>query len=372
MRTATVESPVANGRHSGPHTRSRPWPLEIDGRLPGRACVALPSLLLLLVFTSLARAADPPGKPYVLGIEGDSTVTFVPQANLPPVTIDYKAEVAYFVNTRTGEEAQAKAESVAQRRTAKKGSAKTKARAKAVETPEEKVESTVELAIHGSETVFRQNGQAVLESRISRRGFEGRLRPDAPALSVSAAEAPPQLQDVLRAFDTTSAYLIIGEGSRVLGRKVRTDTPFHAVTETLLSIHTPIPKDAAFWEAPTQLAMGQGQTAKGKLRFEKQKGDLAATGGLVKVKVTGTLKAEGVVVGRLVKDGRYKVVGDQSYDPTTGEWTGATWNVTVSNELANAGGVTVAHASGHMKVETKPGEKAAATRGADAERQQIP
>ena len=58
------------------------------------------------------------------------------------------------------------------------------------------------------------------------------------------------------------------------------------MVETLLSIHTPIPTDVAFWEAPTQLAMGQGQTAKGSLRFEKEKG--SAPRGLVKVKVSGS------------------------------------------------------------------------------------
>ena len=43
--------------------------------------------------------------------------------------------------------------------------------------------------------------------------------------------------------------------------------------ETILSIHTPIPRDVNSWEAPTQLAMGHGQTAKGMLRFEKIKKD---------------------------------------------------------------------------------------------------
>ena len=57
----------------------------------------------------------------------------------------------------------------------------------------------------------------------------------------------------------------------VLRRQVHLQGPLHAITETLLSIHTPIPTDVAFWEAPTQLAMGHNQTAKGMLRFEKDK-----------------------------------------------------------------------------------------------------
>ena len=129
--------------------------------------------------------------------------------------------------------------------------------------------------------------------------------------------------------------------------------PLHAITETLLSIHTPIPTDSAFWEAPTQLAMGHNQTAKGMLRFEKDKGSVASPGGLVRVKVSGVLKAEGAIVGNFIKDGRYTVSGEQHYDPKSREWTSAKWNVDVANDLANAAGVTVAHANGKMVVESK-------------------
>ncbi len=46
------------------------------------------------------------------------------------------------------------------------------------------------------------------------------------------------------------------------------------------------------------------------LRFENQKGNVAKTGGLVTVKVSGMFKAEGFIVRNLIKDGTYTVTGE--------------------------------------------------------------
>ncbi len=146
---------------------------------------------------------------------------------------------------------------------------------------------------------------------------------------------------------------MLDDRARVLRRQVHLQGPLHAITETLLSIQTPIPTDVAFWEAPTQLAMGQNQTAKGMLRFEKDKSSAALPGGLVRVKVSGVLKAEGAIVRNFIKDGTYKVTGLQQYDPKSREWKTATWSVEVATDLANADGVTVAHANGKMVVDSK-------------------
>ena len=216
-----------------------------------------------------------------------------------------------------------------------------------------KAASAIDITLHSTEMRLRQNDQVVVESRISRSRFQGRLRPDAPVLSVSYKEAPPALELLLKKFDTPAASVLLDDRSRAVRRVVRFDGPLHAIVETLLSIHTPIPKEMAFWEAPTQLAMGHGQTAKGILRFEKDKESVAKTGGLVKVRLSGKLRAEGAMVGNLIKDGTYTVTGDQQYDPHTREWKSARWSVAINNELANAAGFTVARATGHMVVESK-------------------
>jgi hypothetical protein len=301
---------------------------------------------------SPSTAALPPGRQYVLTIDGENTVTFIPQTGLTPHKIDYRARVEYIVNNRTGEDAAGKGDGTTKKKAVRKSTVAAKSKRKEGDQPASKVASSVELSIHASEMRVRQNGQPVVESRISRTRFQGRIQPEAPVISVSASEAPPRLQELLKTFDTPAASLLLNENSQVVDRRVRSDGPQRALIETLLSIHTPIPSDVAFWEAPTQLAMGHGQTAKGKLRFEKQKESLGETGGLVKVKITGDLKAEGIVVGRLIKDGTYSVTGEQTYDTSTHEWTSAHWSVDINNELANPGGRSVAHARGTMLVES--------------------
>lgn len=318
---------------------------------------------LLVISTMVIAAASasagggelPPGRQHVLSIEGESTVMFVRQANLASFKIDYHARVEYIVNTRTGDEA------LATKKTGGKSAVTAKNKRKAGDATAAKAVAAVNLAIHSSEMKFNQNGQTVVESRMSRSCFEGRLQPDAPVVSFSSKNAPPRLYELMKTFDTTAASLLLDDSSKVVQRKVRDELPQGPLIETLLSIHTPIPRDAAFWTAPTQLAMGHGQTAKGTLRFDKNKESLAASGGLVKVKVSGVLKAEGVVAERFIKEGRYTVTGEQTYDPSSREWRSARWSVAVDNELANPAGLTVAHAQGTMIVESKLASESSST-----------
>ena len=316
-------------------------------------------------------AAPVKARQHVLSIAGDNNITFRAEAGLDPAKVEYRARIEYLVKTRNGQEVEADAASASKKKTRSKASrtAKKIKKAAADDEPAPKVASAVDIAIHAAEMDFLQNGQTVVQSRISRARFQGRFMPDAPVLSVSFREAPPPLQDLLKRFDVTAASVLLDDRARVLSRQVNLQGPLHAITETLLSIHTPIPTDAAFWEAPTQLAMGHNQTAKGMLRFEKDKGSIALAGGLVRVKVSGVLKAEGAVVGNFIKDGRYTVSGEQHYDPKSREWKKAQWTVDVSNDLANAAGVTVAHASGKMVVESKMlGDTATAGEQKDADR----
>ncbi len=301
------------------------------------------------------KAAPTKPRQHVLTIEGENNVTFVPRAGLDPASVEYRARIEYLVKTRSGQEVEAEAKAASKKKTRSKPArtAKKSKKTDADDEPPASVASAVDIAIHAAEMDFLQNGQTVVQSRMTRAGFQGRLMPEAPVLSVDYRSAPPMLQDLLKRFDVTAASVLLDDRARVLSRQVRLQGSLHAITETLLSIHTPIPTDAAFWEAPTQLAMGHNQTAKGILRFEKDKASTALPGGLVRVKVSGLLKAEGAIVGNFIKDGRYAVTGEQHYDPKSREWRTANWSVDVTSDLANAVGVTVAHAKGKMVVDSK-------------------
>lgn len=314
----------------------------------------------LVIAAALVAAGAPPadprrpqGRQHLLTIQGESTVTFVPQVGLNTYRIEYQARIEYLVNTRNSGAAGIAAESgVKESPEHKTGSAPGRTKKKGSKAAP-KVASAVDVALHSTEMKLSQNGQVVMESRISRTRFQGRLQPGAPVLTVSYREAPPALELLLKKFDTPAASVLLDERARVVRRVVRLEGPLHAIVETLLSIHTPIPTDMAFWEAPTQLAMGHGQTAKGVLRFQKEKDSVAKTGSLVKVRVSGKLRAEGTVAGNLIRAGFYTVTGEQDYDPRTREWKSARWSVAINNDLATAAGFTVGQAEGHMVVETK-------------------
>ncbi len=316
-------------------------------------CLLIPAAGILEAGARPEAGSLPPGRQYRLSIEGDNTVTFLPQVGLDPLRIDYLARVEYLVNARS-RVGEAEGEGDVKKKAGRKGvGAVDKGRKKGGDNATSRAASAVDVAIHASEMTFRQAGQVMVESRINRSRFQGRIRPDAPIVNVSYRDAPPALQELLRTFDTTAASVLLDDRSHVLARRIRSEGPLHAVIETLLSIHTPIPSDVGAWEAPTQLAMGHGQTARGILRFEKSKDRTADGGGLIQVKVSGVLKAEGSVVGNFIKDGTYTVTGEQSYDPRSRQWKSARWSVVVASELANAAGITLAHARGNMLVQTR-------------------
>ncbi len=317
-------------------------------------CLLIGSIVVVAGGAQPEPTTPAPPRRHVLTIEGENIVTFLPVVGLRPSQVEYQARIEYLVKTRTRLDDEATSENTSKKKTRSKAKRPAdKTRKQRNDAASALVASAVDVAIHGTEMEFRQNGQVVVQSRISRARFQGRFLPTNPVLSVSYRDAPPALQELLKRFDSTAASVFLDDRANVVRRVVRIEGPLHAVTETILSIHTPIPTDAAFWEAPTQLAMGHGQTAKGMLRFQKEKGSITQPGGLVKVKVSGVLKAEGAIVGNLIKDGTYTVDGEQNYDPQSREWKSARWSVDVANELANAAGVTVAHAQGKMLVESK-------------------
>jgi hypothetical protein len=316
------------------------------------------ALALVFSATALARLVPPPippGRQHRLTIEGENTVNFLPRAGLPPVKVDYRARIEYIVDTRLAKEPRAQAEEGPVPRKARPRSTGSSARSRAKdgEGAASKATGAVDLSLHSSEMTFRQDGRTVLESRMTRSRFQGRLQPDAPVLSVPSKDAPPQLQERLKNFDAIAASLLFDDDLKVIHRRYRVEGPQRAIIETILSMHAPIPRGGDSWEAPTQLAMGHGQTARGRLRFEKDTEGVAGAGDIVKVKVSGVLKAEGIVAGNFIKDGTYTVTGEQSYDTHTREWTSVRWSVAVANELANQAGLTVAQARGTMLVESR-------------------
>ena len=138
-----------------------------------------------------------------------------------------------------------------------------------------------------------------------------------------------------------------------LRRQVRLQGPLHAITETILSIHTPDPHRRRLLGSTHAARDGPESNRQGDAPVRERQGKRRLARRPDPRKVSGVLKAEGAIVGNFVKDGRYTVTGEQHYDPRSREWKKASWSVDVANELANAAGVTVANAKGKMTVDSK-------------------
>src|SRR5947209_7887398 len=126
----------------------------------------------------------PPGRQYLLTIEGENTVTFLPQLGLPPGKIEYQARIEYIVDTRYGKETRPSSEpeddiegddppvEKAVAKTTKARSSSKSARAKKGANPALKASGAVDLSLHSSEMSFKQNGQPILERKITRNAFQ--------------------------------------------------------------------------------------------------------------------------------------------------------------------------------------------------------
>ena len=305
----------------------------------------LPVALICLAAASMAPGAEvPPGRQHRLTMQGETVVTFVPQAKLPAIRAEYKAIVEYVVDTRRLKPARA-AEG-----------------AKGKGPPARAAVGAVDIALHSTEVAHRRGDEPAVMAKVSRSRFQGRLQANGPTVDVAAKQAPAAIMDVLKRYDVVAATMLVDDRNKVVDLRIKADGAQRALVETLVSIHAPVPEGLDAWEAPSRLAMGQGQTARGTLRCTRLGGS-----GPSRVKVEGVLKGEGVVAGNLIKDGTYTVEGEQTYDPKAREWVAARWTVRVDNELADAAGQTVARARGTMVVESavagaRPAEGPATTR----------
>ena len=149
------------------------------------------------------KTAPVPARQHLLTIEGENDITFAPAAGLNSSKLEYRARIEYVVKTRTGDELEGDAGTTSKKKTKSKAT-RTARKAKKAEVDDEPpptVASAVDIAIHAAEMDFLQNGQTVVQSRISRSRFQGRFSPDAglePRLSGSTPSAPGSAETLRR------------------------------------------------------------------------------------------------------------------------------------------------------------------------------
>jgi hypothetical protein len=103
------------------------------------------------------------------------------------------------------------------------------------------------------------------------------------------------------------------------------------VIANALLFHGPYYPDKDEWQADAEISMGKGGYAKGKLTYKKVPG----TKGAPTYKVSGTLSNDAVAIPGSpvsIKDAKYVVSGEQTFDPAQKEWTAGKLSIEVSSQ----------------------------------------
>ncbi len=199
-------------------------------------------------------------------------------------------------------------------------------------------ENREEISIHSEAMTEKQKGQLVQQTLMSRNLFRGSPARGVPATEILFDNAPLPLQQALLSYDTPILLITHDATGKETARKslARGQLRQHLteLAETILSIHAPFPESEATWNVPAKLALATGNAATGILTFEKAGPPSAATAP-VKVKVSGELNAAGTIGQAKVKNGRYVIQGEQTYDPIGNAWKAARWQIALTMELTD-------------------------------------
>jgi hypothetical protein len=182
------------------------------------------------------------------------------------------------------------------------------------------------------------DGQSRVNTSMSRAKFES-VEQGKPNV-IAVENAPEDLKKLLQdSFDVPVCKVEVDENGREVKRTVVAGPGAKALLENgmianALLFHPPFRRDQAEWQADSEISMGNGGYAKGKLTYKRTAG---GKGGQA-VKVSGTLTNAGFKqpgTGLTVKNAKYVVSGGQTYDPAQQEWVAGKVTIDVSFEMAD-------------------------------------
>jgi hypothetical protein len=209
-----------------------------------------------------------------------------------------------------------------------------------------------EVAIRELALTVSSEGKTISDVSLSRREASFK-QGDQRADKLTYDRAPKELKATLDQFDKPMARYRAGGGADETAREllVPESSSFveNGIVDNTRLFHPPYPADRSAWEAPARLSMGEGQFAAGTLHYEKAG---AGPGGAERVKVSGELKPQ-IKPGGDIRDGSYKVSGEQFYDPGRGVWASGRLTIDVTLELQSEGHAT-GTASGTMELNLEP------------------
>ncbi len=204
-----------------------------------------------------------------------------------------------------------------------------------------------DLSFDSMSVMALNNGKEMMKTEMSKARFSMSEAGGKP-VEVLFADAPAELKASMtdgfgvpvftRHFDASGAQV----STQTTAKAGASDLVENGIIVNGLLFH-PLPGAGHSWEADTQMSMGNGGYAKGKLTYKKVAG--------TKYAVSGTLtnahhQKEGNPVA--VDKTKYVVTGEQSYDEASKSWTSGKFKIDVNFEM-NAAGKLVGKASGTME-----------------------
>ena len=153
---------------------------------------------------------------------------------------------------------------------------------------------------------------------------------------VSYDAAPDALKKMLRdSFDVPVYKLQVDQNTKELKRTVvagegAKDLIANGLVANALLFHPPFYRDQEKWTADSEVTMGNGGFARGRLQYQKVSSGPA---GIV-FKVSGTLANESFQMPPVtIKNATYVVNGEETYDPRQREWVAGKMTMDITYKL---------------------------------------
>jgi hypothetical protein len=182
---------------------------------------------------------------------------------------------------------------------------------------------------------LKMGGRAPANTEMSRQKFVQIA--DGRRTEFTFADAPARLQALLKdSFDVPIIELQVDDAGGEISRKITTEPGARDILDdgilfNSLLFHPRTPPAETEWQADREMSMGNGTFVSGKLTFKKisdRPGSVFAVSGIL---VNDRIQRPGTPI--VMKDVRYVVTGEQTYDAAKKEWSSGNLKIEVSYAL---------------------------------------
>jgi hypothetical protein len=200
---------------------------------------------------------------------------------------------------------------------------------KAVETAVDRFSLTK--AVNGRETDFTEMNRGGIVSRE-----DGKIE------TLTRDKLDSRAVALLDQFESPLAVLTLDAEGAEVSRELKIKSGLfieNNVFDNTRIFHPRFARAEKAWDAPAVFPLGERQLARGTLHYAKQ--SEPRKGGLVGVDVSGDLEVTGKMGRAEMKKGTYKVKGEQTFDPSLGQWVAGRLEVEIDFEAVQPDGAVV-------------------------------